>query len=138
MLTWLEATPLENLQPEFSQPKAMLAILLSTPAALDSFSRSLAEEAWHAHPIQGEWGLVEILCHLRDVDREVNLPRVYKMLNETNPFLPGKNTDAWAVERDYAHQDGIQALQDFIYARQELLSLVEERTPCHLRPHPIG
>ncbi len=125
MLAWLEATPLESLQPDYGQPEAMLAILLSTPAALDSFSRSLTEDAWSAHPIEGEWGFTEILCHLRDVDCEVNLPRVHKILNEANPFLPGKDTDAWAIERDYAHQDGSKALQDFIHARQELISLLQ-------------
>lgn len=125
MLKWLDAIPLERLQPEHTHPIAILAILLSTPAALDSLLRSLSEEEWREHPIEGEWGFTEILCHLRDVDGEVNLPRVDKILAETNPFLPGENTDAWAKERRYAQQDGRKALQEFIQTRQELLSLLQ-------------
>jgi hypothetical protein len=76
-------------------------------------------------PAPDEWSVVEILCHLRDVDNEVNLPRIYKMIQETNPFLTGKDTDPWANERQYICQDGPQALQDFITARLKLLSLLE-------------
>jgi hypothetical protein len=73
--------------------------------------------------------LTEILCHLRDVDEQVNLPRLQRVLQELNPFISGKDTDPWAEERQYIRQDGAQALHQFIQTRLKLLDLVESLTP---------
>jgi hypothetical protein len=107
----------------------MLAVLRSTPAVLDTLGRDLPSEAWTKRPEPGEWSLTEILCHLRDVEIEVNLPRVQLLLEQNNPFLPGKDTDPWAVQRHYVRQDGIQALHKFTTARLELLDLLEAVQP---------
>jgi hypothetical protein len=82
-------------------------------------------EKWTRNPAPGEWCLTEILCHLRDVEREVNLPRFRKMLAEQNPFLAGEATDTWVKERKNAEQDGRQALIEFTAARKEVLALLE-------------
>lgn len=122
---WLEATPPEQLQLQTKSFSATQAALRSTPAALAALLRGLAREDWAAHPIAGEWGLTEIACHLRDVETDVNLPRLQKILTQDNPFLPGQVTDAWAEERGYAAQDGPAALQEFISARLQTLSLLD-------------
>jgi hypothetical protein len=76
-------------------------------------------------PAPGEWCLTEIICHLRDVEREVNLPRLRKVLAEQNPFLAGEVTDVWVKERKCAEQDGRQALVDFTAARKQTLGLLD-------------
>jgi len=76
-------------------------------------------------PAPAEWCLTEIIGHLRDVEREVNLPRLRKVLAEQNPFLVGEATDVWVKERNYAGQDGYQALADFTAARKEVLELLD-------------
>ena len=58
----------------------MLAVLLSTPAALDTYVKNVPLERWNIRPSADEWSITEILCHLRDVDGEVNYPRVKKVL----------------------------------------------------------
>lgn len=124
LLDWLDTASEEELQPEFDQPDAILTILRATPAALASLSNHLPLNAWTAIPGTGEWSLAEILCHLRDVESEVNLPRTVKVLQEFNPFLPGMDTDPWAKERNYIVQDGPSALKDFTNCRQELVNLL--------------
>jgi hypothetical protein len=88
--------------------------------------------------VADEWSLTEILCHLRDVDHEVNIPRIKTVLQEINPFLVGMDTDSWAVKRHYIQQDGLAALQDFTQYRQEILHTLDnlssrdwERTARH-------
>ena len=71
-----------------------------------------------------EWCPVEIVCHLLDVDAEVNLPRIRKVLQEDNPFISGKDTDRWAEERAYICQDGPRSLEKFLATRIELLNLL--------------
>ena len=125
LLPWLDATPSEHLLPDYTHPESMLAILRSTPAVLEAISGDLDNLTWTKHPEPGEWSFTEILCHFRDVDAEVNLPRIVSVLQETNPFIPGIDTDQWAEERIYFCQNGREALQDFISSRIELLDILD-------------
>jgi FMN phosphatase YigB (HAD superfamily) len=125
ILPWIDIAPADALRHDLGQPDALLAILYSTPAALDSLCRDLPEPAWSIQPQTGEWGLTEIACHLRDVEQEVNLPRLRRLLNESNPFISGEDTDPWAEARGYRYQDGLQALRQLIAARMELVALLE-------------
>lgn len=129
ILPWLDSSPQAALRQDLSQPDALLAILYSTPAALDGLCRNLPETAWSVEPQPGEWGLAEIACHLRDVEREVNLPRVRRLLSESNPFISGQDTDPWAQSRGYRYQNGLQALQQYLAARMELVALLEDMPP---------
>ena len=121
---WLEKTDPETLKISFQTPQALLANLRSTPAAIATLVESLPLDGWRRQPAPSEWCLTEILCHLRDVEREVNLPRIRKVLADENPFLPGEATDRWVEERHCAKQDGRQALVDFITARKEVIGLL--------------
>ncbi len=122
---WLEKVDTANLRQEFKTPTAILAVLKSTPAALDTLSLGLSEWQWRERPEPKEWSLTEIFCHLRDVDREVNIPRLEKVMGGGNPFLAGINTDTWAEERNYRHQDGPAALREFIQVRTRLIAQLE-------------
>jgi FMN phosphatase YigB (HAD superfamily) len=131
---WLETTDPASITPVFSTPEAVVNILRSTPSALATLTASLPSDVWTRPPAAGEWCLNEILCHLRDVDAEVNLPRLQKMLAEENPFLPGVVSDVWAAERQYSKQDGRRALTDFLETRQALLGLFNGGQALWSRP----
>jgi FMN phosphatase YigB (HAD superfamily) len=124
LIPWLDGSSLEPLQTNFSTPNALFAVLRSTPAALDTLCH-LQKVDLERRPIEGEWSVGEVLCHLRDVDTEVNLPRLNKVINEQYPFLAGQDTDPWAEIRQYCQQDSLQALADFTYARLEVLRILE-------------
>lgn len=102
-------------------PEAMLAVLSSTPAALDSIAAELHADGWRLRPQENEWSLGEIFCHLRDVDREVTLPRIERILAEDAPFITAEATDSWAEERQYALEDPHDALNGYLHARTQLL-----------------
>jgi hypothetical protein len=123
--SWLAKADLNTLKISVESSEALLASLRSTPAALATLISSLPSEAWTRLPAPGEWCLTEIISHLRDVEQEVNLPRIRKILAEENPFLVGAITDAWVKERHCVDQDGLQALADFTAARKETLGLLE-------------
>jgi hypothetical protein len=131
---WLEQASTEDLKVKFEGPLALLANLRSTPAALATLTSALPVDQWRRNPAPGEWSLTEIICHLRDVEREVNLPRFRKVLAEQNPFLAGEATDVWVKERKCAGQDGLQALVEFIAARKEVLALLEGLVEQWSRP----
>jgi FMN phosphatase YigB (HAD superfamily) len=126
LLPWVEHTPFETIKPDFSSHSAQLAIMRSTPAALDSMCRFLPASSWRWQPEDDSWGLTEVLCHLRDVDSEVHLPRIKRVLEENNPFLQSEDTDTWAAKRGYQSQDGVQALQQFTVTRVRILEILEK------------
>ncbi len=123
--SWLENANPDTLKVSPEKPQALLACLRATPAALATLISSLSSEAWQRRSAPAEWCLTEIICHLRDVEREVNLPRLRKVLAEENPFIAGEATDHWVEERQYAKQDGRQALVEFTNARKETLGLLD-------------
>jgi hypothetical protein len=129
LLPWLDSLPEEALQPDYSTPSAVTAILQSTPAVLDGLLRNNLSRMQTKPPRPGEWTQTEILCHLRDVEEEVNLPRLKRVIQEDNPFLPGMDTDPWAEERLYYCQDEIQAFHRFTAARMKLLDLIQQLPP---------
>lgn len=129
VMPWIDALLPGALKPILDQPGAIVAILQSTPAALDTLCNRLEPGSWNQRPESDEWCQTEILCHLRDVDQEVNLPRLYKVIHEENPFIPGKDTDPWAEQRQYKNQDGIQALHKFTLNRIELIDLLTSLSP---------
>ena len=125
ILPWLDSTPVEQLTPDYTSPASMLVILRTTPAVLQHFCQGKYTAELSVRPAEGEWSPGEVLCHLRDVEREVFLPRLHKVTQEDNPFLSGRDTDRWAEERRYIEQDGLQALRDFTQTRMEQLALLE-------------
>ena len=125
LLSWLEQQSTAYLMPDFKRPEAWQAILRATPAALSTIVATATPAETAHQPSPGEWSAGAVLCHLRDVEREVNLPRLRMILQTSNPFIPGEDTDRWAAERNYALQDCLQALQAFIQARIELLALLD-------------
>lgn len=128
VISWLEATPSDELIPQFAGIDSLVATLRTTPAALSALSMHLPPSAYNRRPKPDEWSLTEILCHLRDVEQEVNLPRVRKVMNEMDPFLPGMVTDPWAEEREYICQDGFLAREAFTRNRLQMLELLDSLT----------
>ncbi len=107
--------------PQYQAQSAIVATVKAIPAALQGLLADLPTGTWTASPDPKEWSLVEVVCHLRDVEREVNFPRIQTFLSEVNPFITAEDTDLWADDREYAKQDGEAALRDFIAARMETL-----------------
>lgn len=125
VLPWLEKIDAEQPRYDFSSAGIILATLQSTPAVFAEIARGLTREAWIHRPDEFEWNLIEILAHLRDVDREVNLDRILTTIRGDNPFLAGANTDPWVQERKYTTEEGTAALAGFTESRTQLLALID-------------
>ena len=80
---------------------------------------------WQRRPAPGQWSLTEVMCHLRDVEREVHQVRFRALLTKNDVFLAGVKSDDWAEQRGYWQQNGRQALIDFVTARGETADLLQ-------------
>jgi FMN phosphatase YigB (HAD superfamily) len=128
-LTWLQAfSAAPNGVPPL-EPPALLALLRATPAVILHWIERYPLASWRVRPYPEEWCALEVLAHLRDVEKEVTLPRLERILHQENPFLPSQDTDRWAEERRYREQERSTVLQDYLEARLELLQKLEALTP---------
>ncbi len=126
ILPWLEKVEAEW-NPKTRQTRsALLAGLRGGAAAIEAVAHTTPCARWTVRPGESEWCVTEILCHLRDLDREINLVRVRTILQESQPFIAGVETDRWCEERDYIHQNGMEALKQFFVTRQQLIDCLED------------
>ena len=119
---WLESINLSALEPSFKSRVAILGIMASTPAVLQSFSSPLTREQWRHEPARDDWALNEIVCHLRDTEREVHHLQLDMLLERGDAFIPRPDTGVWASEREYLSENGPAALAGFAAARLENLN----------------
>ncbi len=121
---WLEARDEKELVARYQAKTAVVATLKAIPAIFENLLANIPAELWRQRPNPEEWCLNEILGHLRDVEQEVNLPRLRAFLDQDNPFITADDTDLWVAERGYSEQDGFLALEEFIAARMETLAIL--------------
>jgi hypothetical protein len=100
--------------------------LRSLPNELDDLLNGLDEETMRWRPIPNKWSVKEIMCHLRDMEREAYLARYRKILSEENPVLPNVDQDRLAIERDYLNQDVKAALAEFKALRNETIQTLND------------
>lgn len=100
--------------------------LRSLPNELDDLLNGLDEETMRWRPIPNKWSIKEIMCHLRDMEREAYLARYRKILSEQNPVLPNVDQDRLAIERDYLNQDAKATLAEFKALRTETIQTLND------------
>jgi phosphoglycolate phosphatase-like HAD superfamily hydrolase len=130
-IPWIESAPVPDDGPAGPpRPDVILARMRADLAALTALAGGLAATRWRNRPEPASWSPVEIVCHLRDVEREVNAPRYRSLINQSDVFVPAADPDRWAAERGYIGQDGQSALSDFCRARLENIQLLEATDPA--------
>lgn len=121
---WLDIQSEESITPDLGGFGASLETFRTTAAALNTLLKTFPAEKWGQKPGANSWSVTEILCHFRDVDQEIHIPRFEILRDSPAPFLAAIDADTWAEERSYHQQDGQQALKDFNAARKTLLDLI--------------
>jgi len=99
--------------------------LRSLPNELEDLLSDLDEDTLRWRPRPNKWSVKEIMCHLRDMEREAYLARYQRILSEDNPLLPNVDQDRLAYERDYINQDAMAALAEFKELRAETVKTLE-------------
>ena len=113
----LESADPASLEPSLKTTDAILAIMSSTPGVMRSLTSGLQMDSLFREPTPDDWAVIEILCHLRDTEREVHQMQIKTLLEEDQPFIPRPNAAVWANQRNYLNEDGPSALKEFTLAR---------------------
>ena len=125
---WLEITDPASLIPSFKSIDSVMGIIPATPAALNGMLSELDPALWSRKLSPDDWSLTELVCHLRDSEREIHQIQIKLFNEQREPFIPRPDSGVWASQRDYLHECGSSALKGFNIARRETLALLKNIT----------
>lgn len=111
--------------------QALLGILRETPRRLDETLRGLPRPLLVWTPAPGHWSILEVVCHLRDMERDAYLARYRRLLGRDGaPAAPGPvrlpniDPDQAALEGDYRRQRLSEVVRDWRRLRRQSLDLL--------------
>jgi uncharacterized damage-inducible protein DinB len=109
---------------ERNERREHLAALAATPKRLKAALKGLRKKDLLWTPAPGKWSILEIVCHLRDMEREAYLARYRRILADERPTLPDIDGDQLALERDYRSASLTGVMREWRALRRETLALL--------------
>lgn len=104
---------------------ALLKIVAETPARLKAVLKGVPKKLLLWTPGPGKWSILEIVAHMRDMERDAYLTRYRRILAEENPALPDIDGDICAIRDDYRSMKLPDLLRDWLKLRKECLKLLK-------------
>lgn len=95
------------------------------------------EHLWK--PAPEKWCALEVICHLRDEEREDFRARMRSTLEAPEAPWPTIDPAAWVGERRYVEQDFEAALNDFLHERERSFAWLRAQESAawgNAHPHP--
>jgi uncharacterized damage-inducible protein DinB len=124
---------------------ARLKTLAETPAQLKVALKGVPRKMLLWTPGPGKWSILEIVAHLRDMERDAYIARYRRILAEDNPTLPDLDGDVIAIRDDYRSVKLPDLMRDFVKLRKECLKLLKsvksaqwERVGTHETAGPLS
>jgi uncharacterized damage-inducible protein DinB len=100
-------------------------IVKQTPERLAATLKGVPRKLLLWTPSPGKWSIHEIVCHMRDMERDAYLARYRRVLNEENPLLKNIDGDAYALELEYRKMKLSEVLREWKQLRKETLKLLK-------------
>ena len=125
----------------------LLAVLEESPSWVARRLERHPAPRWAIAPAPGRWSALEVLCHLRDADRDVLAPRLERMLTETLPALADVDMRGWDLARGYRTESARAVHRSWSVARRALVGRLSPLGPGEWRrlgwhsvrgPFPLG
>jgi uncharacterized damage-inducible protein DinB len=95
------------------------------PERVSEEVKGLSEEELRFRPGEGEWSLKEVVGHLRDF-AEIDHDRLWRMITQERPFLPGYDQEALVRERNYQDADLPAVLDELASFRRQTVQVLTE------------
>ena len=102
-------------------PEFLFDRLAAGAPAIAGLVAGLSAAAVARRPKPSQWSVLEILCHLRDEEREDFRVRIDYTLNRPGETWPGIDPQEWVTARGYADEDLAAVLADFLAERDDSL-----------------
>src|SRR5258708_18622782 len=116
---------LATLQPRPRTAVQLIPRMTGNVGALYGLVATIKPAYWDMRPDPQEWSPLEIVCHLRDSERNVQRPRLQRILAEDNPFISQPAPPPGPRARDLSGENGNTALDAFWQERRETIRFIE-------------
>jgi uncharacterized damage-inducible protein DinB len=103
----------------------LIDALVEYPAQLHELIAGADDDELTRAGPEGSWGVVEVLCHLRDWER-IYVRRIQRMIEEDDPTFETIDDSLWPIDRDYHAQNPREVLENFAEHRSKLVNLLED------------
>jgi hypothetical protein len=105
---------------------ANLEILRGTEAKLKAVLKEIPRAVVTWTPAPGKWSILEIVGHLRDMEKDAYLARYQRILSEEIPSLPDADGDKLSLENEYRSQKLSGLLREWSRLRRDSLRLLKK------------
>ena len=109
---------------------AQFAALESAPKKLSDLTDQLEDRVLRARPGPDKWSALEVVCHLRDVER-LWVNRIVKTAFDDRPAFFILDFEALVPKHRYNAQDLAQCLKEFKRLREDTLRLLRALPASH-------
>jgi hypothetical protein len=99
-----------------------------TPEILSCTIRNLTPEQVRKQPAAGEWSILEVICHLRDIE-EISLNRFRAIRDTDDAVVKGGDANELARLGNYLADDPARALAAFSEKRMAHFAELKALTP---------
>ncbi|MBZ5552889.1 MAG: DinB family protein [Acidobacteriia bacterium] len=127
-----------------SEHERYFEIVKQTPERLTASLKGVPRKLLLWTPSPGKWSIQEIVCHMRDMERDAYIARYRRILDEENPTLKNIDGDAYALESEYRRMKLSDVLRDWKRLRKDTLKLLKsvkdeqwERAGVHETDGPL-
>jgi len=107
----------------------IISFTAQTPEIIDLMSMGLSEEELHLRPAPDQWCMVELVCHLTDVDMLALRKRIQAMMEKDRNPIPAIDPDSLAEKNRYIKRSFAEAMAGFRDIRRESLTTIQEVNP---------
>lgn len=118
---WQHVMTSDDYRPEMLNPQYR-----GNVAAIYGLLDSTTPQHWHQRPVASEWSIIQIVCHLVNVESTVHRSRLSRIIREDNPFiaaLPAPGPDIpECTDNPY------DAAEQFVSERTQTMALLSELT----------
>lgn len=110
---------------DVAERSGYLETVKETPKRLQEAVKGVPKKILLWTPAPGKWSILEIVCHMRDMERDAYLTRYQRILNEENPSLEDIDGDFYALERRYRRDKLSAAMKEWKALRREVMRLLK-------------
>ncbi len=110
---------------EETKRQEYLSTLEETASQLKGALAGVPKKLQQWNPAPGKWSIQQIICHMRDMEKEAYFTRYKRILEEDNPSLPDLDGDTLALERGYQDLKLGEVQRDWKRARKESIKLLK-------------
>lgn len=115
---------------------ALIARMDTFGSALPAIVGTLSRDDARWKPPDGQWSVLEIVCHLSDEERDDFRSRVRLTLADPQAPWPPIDPEGWARERRYNERDPHESVQRFVNERAASISWLRAlKNPDWSRTH---